>query len=67
MIYESAFPIPESSVFVPELGMTLRDYFAAKALVGLLAADANLSIPAEKIAEWAYAQAGAMLKERAKE
>ena len=43
-------------------GMTLRDYFAAKAMQAHL----NGSYGAHKIgvAEWAYAMADAMLKER---
>jgi hypothetical protein len=46
------------------VGMTLRDYFAAKAMQGLLASD----IRAEKelFAEHAYKMADAMLKEREK-
>jgi hypothetical protein len=45
-----------------ELGMTLRDYFAAKAMQGLLAGDRNY--PKEKFATIAYALADAMLKAR---
>jgi hypothetical protein len=47
--------------------MTLRDYFAAEALQGILAADVNWSVSHEKAAEWAYAQADAMLEERNRE
>lgn len=45
-------------------GMTLRDYFAAKALQGLLAADTGFTMYSAKIAELAYEQADAMLKAR---
>jgi hypothetical protein len=45
-------------------GMTLRDYFAAKAMQGLLAADTAWSMPAETVAELAYEQADAMLEAR---
>lgn len=44
-------------------GMTLRDYFAAKAMQGILT-DPDITMGADKIAEWAYAQADAMLKAR---
>jgi hypothetical protein len=53
-------------------GMTLRDYFAGQALVamGTWAPGNSLSDP-EKVrqarAEWAYAQADAMLAARAKQ
>jgi len=46
-------------------GMTLRDYFAAKALQGMIAADYNLApeyVPS--IAASAYVLADAMLKAR---
>ena len=65
-----AFPNPHRT---DELGMTLRDYFAAKALQGLLS---NPKLQAKILAEggcasgWietsAWAFADAMLKERAK-
>ena len=47
-------------------GMTLRDYFAAKAMQGYSASPSLESAPPAKIAGWAYEQADAMLKERAK-
>lgn len=43
-------------------GMTLRDYFAAKAMQGLLASD--VYAPKDKFAENAYAMADAMMKAR---
>ena len=45
-------------------GMTLRDYFAAKALQGLLASE--VYAPKDKFAENAYAMADAMMQERLK-
>ena len=45
-----------------ERGMTLRDYFAAKAMQGLLASD--VYAPKDKFAENAYAMADAMMKAR---
>lgn len=47
-------------------GMTLRDYFAAKAMQAYLALDAELSWPLAVHADSAYKVADAMLQERAK-
>ena len=48
-----------------ETGMTLRDYFAAKALTGMLSnSNLSMSIPNEEIAGEAYAIAEAMLEAR---
>jgi len=41
-------------------GMTLRDYFAAQALAGILSCDARAECDDTK-AEWAYSLADAML------
>lgn len=46
-------------------GMTLRDYFAAKALAGMLA-DSEVMATREDFAERSYALADAMILERAK-
>lgn len=51
--------------FSAEMGMTLRDWFAGQALAGCIAA-CNGDLPNDKVAAWAYKQADAMLKERAK-
>jgi hypothetical protein len=49
-------------------GMTLRDYFAAQALVGAMAhyAGSPQEISGEYISKMCYGHADAMLKERAK-
>jgi hypothetical protein len=47
-------------------GMTLRDYFAAKAMQSMLALPDNKRVPDENISQWAYETADAMLKERNK-
>lgn len=47
-------------------GMTLRDYFAAKAMQGMIASYGYLRSEVDVIAESAYDCADAMLKERAK-
>lgn len=45
-------------------GMTLRDYFAAKAMQGLAANTDFTDLPNEKTAQWAYQMADAMLEAR---
>jgi hypothetical protein len=54
-----AFPTPAHNL--QNDGMTLRDYFAAKAMQGLIA---NNNIDAQQIAQAAYIVADAMLKAR---
>ena len=45
-------------------GMTLRDYFAAKAMQAFLSKDSSFTCPDEIIAQDAYNAADAMLKAR---
>ena len=63
-----AFPTPRyERGDMYSLGMTLRDYFAAKAMQGMLACsnlDAKLKADAGLIATSAYQFADAMLKAR---
>lgn len=47
-------------------GMTLRDYFAAKAMQAMIANDLNLARHPEGLTKLSYAVADAMLKERSK-
>lgn len=47
-------------------GMTLRDYFAAKAMQSLIIWDADNNMCEGMISQRAYRQADAMLKEREK-
>lgn len=56
-----AFPITSGDLFAS--GMTLRDYFAAAALQGMLA-DKSKGYPHNEYASDAYAFADAMLEER---
>ena len=65
-----AFPVPLNpgeryDVHGPADGMTLRDYFAAKAMQGALV-NPEVKETAGARSEWAYEIADAMLKERAK-
>jgi hypothetical protein len=49
----------------PEKGMTLRDYFAAKAMQGFMANKSNpMHYQPEEDGQWAYMIADAMLKAR---
>jgi hypothetical protein len=45
-------------------GMTLRDYFAAKAMQGMLAENGGGAVTNDKLADWAYNIADALLKAR---
>jgi len=47
-------------------GMTLRDYFAAKAMAGMLAHEDSYIYQPIEIADKAYVIADAMIKERSK-
>jgi len=59
-----AFPRPSSGVDqYAQTGMTLRDYFAAKALQGILT-DAEIAMSISEIAELAYKYADEMMKAR---
>jgi hypothetical protein len=53
-----AFPFDEN-----DKGMSLRDYFAAKALCGLLS-DSTIGMTDERAAAFSYKMADAMLKAR---
>lgn len=59
-----AFEHQDSSGFNP--GMSLRDYFAAKALQGMLATPEGYAANEHALAISAYAQADAMLEARKK-
>jgi hypothetical protein len=63
---EPAFPNPRWEGWgQPEAGMTLRDYFAAKAMQGMFDYwDENPHLEFEHIADCAYDMADAMMKVR---
>lgn len=62
---EPAFP-SNSHEYGPVLGISLRDYFAAKAMQGMLAAPHHPASDQFMLARDAYCLADAMLEERAK-
>jgi hypothetical protein len=71
-----AFPVPEVLTAGGQIktadgaGMTLRDYFAAQALIGLLSKPATgnavMQNPQQRLAEHAYSYADAMIAARGK-
>jgi hypothetical protein len=63
---ESAFPwqIDDGETMRGHKGMTLRDYFAAKAMTGLLTAEIVGEYTNEHIANISFLIADAMMKER---
>jgi hypothetical protein len=65
MLESAAFPFTHHSDgdSITATGMTLRDYFAAKAMQGLLASSVNGKM--DEFASRSYKMADAMLKTRA--
>jgi len=63
---ELAFPLvaKDKTGMMINMGMSLRDYFAAKAMTGLLTAEIVGEYSNEHVAEIAYLIADAMLKAR---
>ena len=59
-----AFPAEATNSTFASPGMTLRDYFAAKAMQSLILEVADWKYMPDEIANFAYAQADAMLKAR---
>jgi len=59
-----AFPAAATNTTFASLGMTLRDYFAAKAMQSLILEVSDWKYMPNEIANFAYAQADAMLKAR---
>ncbi len=65
---EKAFPVAGDYTAIKQKGMTLRDYFAAKAMQGLIAAsgdaEGTVNYGDAAVAKCAYSMADAMLKAR---
>jgi len=66
--FESAFPVPADNfsggeIFFSDPGMSLRDYFAAKAMQSYIQ-KLSVTEPNDRIAAWSYETADAMLKAR---
>ena len=60
---EPAFPRTDGRHSGEQAGMSIRDYFAGQALAGICA-DPSLAMTKDKIAEWSYSVADAMLLAR---
>ena len=59
-----AFPAPAGVSHITEQGMSLRDYFAAKAMEGICASGPANEWTNERLTAEAYDSADAMLKAR---
>jgi hypothetical protein len=58
-------PQTEKEAKLLQAGMTLRDYFAAKAMQGLITSlPSDSTLYDSNVAKWAYEMADAMLEER---
>ena len=57
----SAFPHEN---FLSHRGMTLRDYFAARAMQGMLSENSGIRYPTDELVDFAYKVADAMMKAR---
>jgi hypothetical protein len=63
----SAFPYVADADFDYGTGMTLRDYFAAKAMQGVISRSSEgAEVDQDMCAYWSYKMADAMMKERTK-
>ena len=59
-----AFPTENAYMVSTQHGMTLRDYFAAKAMQGMLSENSGIRYPTDELVDFAYKVADAMLKAR---
>jgi hypothetical protein len=62
-----AFPAPAYAANITDKGMTLRDYFAGQALLGVLVSPKYAQASTNDVVERAYWFADAMLDERMEE
>jgi hypothetical protein len=62
---QPAFPAPAGVEHITEQGMTLRDYFAAKAMQGCISGTPHsVDIEPTELATWCYIMADRMIKAR---
>lgn len=59
-----AFPAMHFDLKENEQGITIRDYFAAKAMQGMLSENSGVRYPTDELVDFAYKIADAMLKAR---
>jgi len=62
----AAFPfcIDNGDTIKYHTGMTLRDYFAAKAMQGMLSENSGIRYPTDELVDFAYKVADAMMEAR---
>jgi len=54
----------ETGKLCDDQGMTLRDYFAARAMQGMLSENSGIRYPTDELVDFAYKVADAMMKAR---
>ena len=59
-----AFPVSGDWSQIKDKGMTLRDYFAAKAMQGMLSENSGIRYPTDELVDFSYKVADAMMKAR---
>jgi len=59
-----AFPLQATEDYTGQDGMTLRDYFAAKAMQGMLSENSGIRYPTDELVDFAYKVADEMMKAR---
>jgi len=62
----TAFPFVASddTGMIINTGMTMRDYFAAKAMQGMLSENSGIRYPTDELVDFAYKVADAMMEAR---
>lgn len=63
---QPAFPVSPQAQHIFEMGMTLRDYFAAQAMAAYVSRPTDGETKIAGIAEWSYLMADEMIKARTK-
>jgi hypothetical protein len=56
----------EGGIIEHHRGITVRDYFAAKAMQGMLSENSGIRYPTDELAKFAYSVADAMMAAREK-
>lgn len=61
---ERAFPLSTGAYGTNNVGMSLRDWFAGRAMAAYLSVDPDFQLSDGQVARWSYAMADAMVKAR---
>jgi hypothetical protein len=62
--FPTQFLDADKQVWIRDKGMTLRDYFAAKAMQGMLSENSGIRYPTDELVDFSYKIADAMMKAR---